>query len=115
MRGRGVRPWVALAVLLPAAAPGIARAASLAELAGWCAPGTGKDQLCDTYLQVILDGLASTDPVINGGNRICVPAGADRAEIVRLVRAHAAESGAAEQTAAIDGAGAALRGRYPCR
>jgi hypothetical protein len=115
MRGRGVRPWVALAVLLPAAAPGTARAATLAELAGWCAPGTGRDQLCDTYLQVILDGLASTDPVVNGGNRVCVPAGADRAEIIRVVRAYAAESGAAEQTAAIDGVGTALKGRFPCR
>jgi hypothetical protein len=115
MGGRGVRPWVALAVLLPAAAPGIARAATLAELAGWCAPGSGEDQLCDTYLQVILDGLASTDPVVNGGNRTCVPASADRAEIIRVVRAYAAESRAADETAAIDGAGAALRGRFPCR
>src|SRR3954451_18840452 len=106
--------WVAVATL---AAPGAAKAATLAELAGWCAPGgePGNDPLCGAYLETIFTGLASTDPVMNGGNRMCIPADADRGEIVRLVLAYAAKSPAPERMAALDGVGAALKGRYPCR
>src|SRR3954453_18594856 len=86
--------WAGLAALAAAAAPGPAGAAPLAELAGWCAPGgePGNDRLCGAYLETILTGLASTDPVMNGGNRTCVPENADRAEIIRLVRAYAAKT-----------------------
>jgi Rap1a immunity proteins len=115
MRRRGVHLRVGLAAVLPTVAPGTAGAATLAELAGWCAPGSGYGNLCGGYLETILGGLASTNPTMNGGNRTCVPADADRAEIIRSVRAYAARSQAANDTAAIDGVGAALKGRFPCR
>ena len=46
---------------------------------------------------------------------MCIPPEADRAEIIRLTRAYAAQSGAANDMSALDGVGTALRGRYPCR
>jgi hypothetical protein len=94
---------------------GIAQAATLAEVAGWCAPEGGSEQLCKTYLSLILEGLASTDPIMNGGNRACVPPEADRAQIIRLVRTYAAQNGAANDISALEGVGAALKDRYPCR
>ena len=104
-----------LAALVAAVAPGPASAATLAELAGWCAPGgePGNDRLCGAYLETIFTGLASTDPVMNGGNRTCVPENADRAEIVRLVRAYAAKMPAPDKVAALDGVGAAIRASLP--
>ena len=109
--------WVAVATLVAAAAPGAAKAATLAELAGWCAPGgePGNDRLCGAYLETILTGLASTDPVMNGGNRSCVPEDADRKQIIGLVRAYAAKAPAPDKVAALDGVGAAIKGRYPCK
>lgn len=109
--------WAGLAALVAAVAPGPASAATLAELAGWCAPGgePGNDRLCGAYLETIFTGLASTDPVMNGGARTCVPENADRAEIIRLVRAYAAKTPAPDKVAALDGVGAAIKGRYPCR
>jgi hypothetical protein len=104
-----------LMVVLPTIPAGVAQAATLAELAGWCAPDGGKEQLCRTYLSVILEGLGSTDPIMNGGNRTCVPLEADRARIIRLLRAYATQSGAAaNDISALDGVGATLKGRYPC-
>lgn len=115
MRQQDIRCWVRLAALLAIITPGAAKAATLAELADWCAPEVGRPNLCSSYLETILQGLASTDPVMNGGNRMCVPPDADRAEIIRLVRAYAARSRAAKETDALDGVGAALKGRFPCR
>jgi len=105
---------MALLVLLAMFPAGVARAATLAEVAGWCAPKGGSEQLCRTYLSIILEGLASTDPIMNGGNRVCVPPEADRAQIIRLVRAYAAQNAAANDISALEGVGAALKGRYPC-
>ena len=117
MRRGTMRLQAGLAALLAAVAPGAAKAATLAELVGWCAPDAepGSDRLCSSYLDVIFQGLASTDTIMNGGNRMCVPADADRGEIVRLVRAYAAKNAKAREQAALDGVGAALKGRYPCR
>jgi hypothetical protein len=110
------RLLAALAVLVPTMAPNIAKAATLAELAEWCGNSAeSREVLCDTYLETIIKGLGSTDPVMNGGNRMCIPPEADRAEIIRLTRAYAAQSGAANDMSALDGVGTALRGRYPCR
>jgi hypothetical protein len=114
MRRRGIGSWIGFAALLAAAMPSDASAATLGELADWCTPESGSERLCDAYLDTIFQGLASPDPVLNGGHRACVPPDADRTEIIRLVRAHAAQSGAAKTTAAIDGVGAALEGRFPC-
>ena len=114
MRLRPSRAWMFLLVVLSTMPAGVAQAATLAELAGWCAPEGGSEQLCRAYLGVILEGLGSTDPVMNGGNRMCVPPEADRAQIIRLVRAYAGQSGAANDISALDGVGAALKGRYPC-
>ena len=61
-----------------------------------------------------MKGLASTDPVMNGGDRSCVPEDPDRQEIVRLVRAYAAKAGAPDTISALGGVGAAIKGRYPC-
>jgi Rap1a immunity proteins len=82
---------------------------------GWCSPETGSEPLCNAYLETIFEGLSSTDPVVNGGSRTCVPPDADRAEIIRLVRAHAVASGSADRTNALEGVGTALKGRFPCR
>jgi hypothetical protein len=114
MRLRRIRAWLTLLVVLPTIPTGVAQAATLAELAGWCAPEGGSEQLCRTYLSVILEGLGSTDPIMHGGNRRCVPPEADRAQIIRLVRAYASQSGTANDIFALDGVGAALKGRYPC-
>jgi hypothetical protein len=115
MRGR--RRTLAIGFVLGLAIGGAppAAAATLTELAGWCAPEGGSERLCSGYLETILEGLASTDPVMNGGTRVCVPPEAERTQIVRLVRAHAASSEAAGSMPAIEGVGAALKGRYPCR
>lgn len=101
--------------LLVLTVPGTGRAATFEELVGWCTPNTGSETLCDAYLETIIGGLASPDPVINGGNRTCVPPDTDQAEIVRLVLAYAARSDPPGNLQAIDGVGAALKGRYPCR
>jgi hypothetical protein len=116
MRRQDSRLLATLVVLVPTMAPDIARAATLAELAEWCGNSAERREvLCDTYLETIIEGLGSTDPVMNGGNRMCIPPEADRAEIIRLTRAYAAQSGAANDMSALDGVGTALRGRYPCR
>jgi hypothetical protein len=116
MRGRHIRLWAALAVLAPIVVSGVAQAATLAELVGWCGNSAERrERLCDTYLQTIIDGLATTDPIMNGGNRMCIPPEADRAEIIRQVSAYAARTKASNDMAALDGVGAALKGRFPCR
>jgi hypothetical protein len=111
MRRWHARLWM---VLFSIAAGGPAHAATLEEFTSWCAPEGGREQLCQTYLQTYIEGLASTDPVMNGGNRACVPPDADRNEIIRVVRAYAAESGTAGDVSGVEGLGAALKGRYPC-
>jgi hypothetical protein len=103
-----------LLVVLSTMPVGVAQAATLAELTDWCAPVGGMEQLCQTYLGVILEGLSSTDPIMNGGNRVCVPPEADHDQIIRLVQDYAGQSGTASDISALDGVGAALKGRYPC-
>jgi hypothetical protein len=111
MRRRHAQLWM---ILLSITAGGPAHAATLAEFASWCAPEGGRDRLCQTYLETYIEGLASTDPVMNGGNRACVPPDADRNEIIRVVRAYAAGSGTAGDVSGVEGLGTALKGRYPC-
>jgi hypothetical protein len=105
----GLLPWLA------AMTAGVAQAASLAELESWCGPDDTREQLCSTYLETIIEGLASDDPIMNGGNRMCVPPDADRGQIIRLVRAYAAQTKGANDMSALDGVGAALKGHFPCR
>jgi hypothetical protein len=83
---------IATGLLLHPAVP--AAAATFGELEAWCAPpdAGGRPRLCSGYLETYIQGLASTDPSLNDGVRACVPEGADRAEVVRL-----------------------LQDRYPCR
>ena len=116
MGRRHFRLWAALAVLASSVAPGVAQAATLAELVAWCGnTAERRERLCDTYLQTIIDGLATTDPIMNGGNRMCIPPEADRATIIGQVSAYAARTKASNDISALDGVGAALMGQFPCR
>ena len=81
---------ILLAVCLSVAAPLSAFAATLAELVEWCAPENagGRPALCSLYLETALEELASPDPILNGGVRVCVPDSADRAQIHALIQAY---------------------------
>ena len=105
---------VAGLVLLPAVP---AAAAMFGELERWCAPpdAGGQPRLCGGYLETYLQGLASTDPILNGGVRVCVPETEDRGKLVRLLRAYANENPSSRGLPGVDGLGQALKGRYPCR
>jgi len=101
-------------VLLPALP---AAAATFGELEAWCAPpdAGGRPRLCLGYVETFIQGLASTDPSLNDGLRACVPEGEDRAEVVRLLRAHARDDPSSRDRPGIVGLGQALQDRYPCR
>lgn len=110
---RQIAARAALVGWIASAAAGVAQAATLAELAEWCGE-PGRPNLCSSYLETMIEGLASTDPVINGGNRMCIPPEADRNAIIRQVRAYAGRTKGAAEMSALDGVGSALKGRFPC-
>jgi hypothetical protein len=105
-----------LATLLLGITMSSARAASFTEFLSWCAPEDrgGRPALCSAYLETYLENLASADPNLNDGVRACVPASADRTELVRQVLAYAAEHPAKPDLSGIGGVGMALQGHYPC-
>jgi Rap1a immunity proteins len=107
---------ILLAVCLSVAAPLSAHAATLAELVGWCAPESagGRPQLCSLYLESALQSLASPEPSLNGGVRVCVPDSADRAQIVTLIRAYSHQHPASTSVSGMGELGLALKDHYPC-
>jgi hypothetical protein len=100
-----------------AVAAGPVAAATFGELEAWCAPtdAGGRPGLCSGYLETELAGLASADPSLNGGNRVCVPEAEDRSRVIRLLRAYASENPSSRAVPGIVGLGQALKDHYPCR
>ena len=86
-----------------------------ARLEAWCAPADqgGHPNLCSGYLDTELELLASPDPTLNGGTRICVPADADRAKLVALIRDYARSHPSARDQDAVVGVGQSLTGEIP--
>lgn len=117
MWGTRMRP-AALVLVAIAFAAGVssARAASFSEIVSWCAPQDrgGRPTLCFTYLETYLEALGSTDPDLNDGVRACVPASADRTELVKQILAYAKDHPAEPDQSGIGGVGTALKGSYPC-
>jgi len=93
-----------------------AAAATFGELEAWCAPPEegGRPALCSGYLETYLQGLASTKPSLNGGNRVCVPESEDRGELIRALRVYASKNPSSRKLPGVVGLGRALEG-YPCR
>jgi hypothetical protein len=105
-----------LAAFATMIAPSVS-AATFGELEAWCAPAEqgGKPNLCSGYLDSELELLASPDTDINGGTRVCVPANADRAQLVTLIRDYARRNPAARDLGTVVGLGQALKDQFPCR
>ena len=66
----------ALVAILALSLPTPALAVTFGEIAAWCAPADqgGHPNLCSGYVDTELELLASPDPTMNGGTRVCVPA-----------------------------------------
>lgn len=94
-----------------------ATAATLDEILAMCAPADkgGRAKLCDAYLDAGLELLASPDPMLNGGTRVCVPAGEDRGQILDLLRDYARDHPESLPLSGRDGLGLALKGRFSCK
>ena len=104
-----------VAIGFAAAASG-AKAASFSDIVSWCASERqgGRPTLCFTYLETYLEALASPNPKLNDGVRACVPASADRTELVRQILTYAKEHPTESNLSGIGGVGTALKGSYPC-
>jgi hypothetical protein len=109
--------WVALCAILALSLPVSVAAATFGELEAWCAPVDqgGKPNLCSGYLDTVVELLASPDATINGGTRVCVPAGVDRGKLVTLIRDYARRHPDARDLDTVAGLGQALNGQFPCR
>ena len=81
----------ALVAILALSLPTPASAVTFGEIAAWCAPADqgGHPNLCSGYVDTELELLASPDPTMNGGTRVCVPADTDRTKLVALIRDYA--------------------------
>ena len=103
---------VALVAILALSLPVPASAVTFGEIAAWCAPADkgGRPNLCSGYLDTEIELLASPDPTMNGGTRVCVPADADRAKLVVLIRDYARRHPNARDQDAFVGLGQALKG-----
>lgn len=114
MRMRAAAPLL-VAVALAATASS-AKAASFSDIVSWCVPESqgGRPTLCYAYLETYLEALASTDPDLNDGVRACVPASADRTELVKLILTYAKDHPAEPNLSGIGGVGMVLKGNYPC-
>jgi hypothetical protein len=108
---------VALVAILALSLPTPAWAVTFGEIAAWCAPADqgGHPNLCSGYVDTELELLASPDPTMNGGTRVCVPAGTDRTKLVTLIRDYARSHPNARDLDAVVGLGQALSGHFPCR
>lgn len=94
-----------------------AAAATFGEVASWCAPpdAGGRPTLCSGYLETEIQALASTDPSMNGGVRVCVPETEDRSKLRQLMRAYALDNPSSRDLRGVVGLGQALKDLYPCR
>lgn len=105
-----------LVAVLALALPTPALAVTFGEIAAWCAPADqgGHPNLCSGYLDTELELLASPDPTMNGGTRVCVPVDADRTKLVTLIRDYAHSHPSARDQDATLGVGRSLTSEYPC-
>jgi Rap1a immunity proteins len=94
-----------------------AAAATFGEVASWCAPpdAGGRPTLCSGYLETEIQCLASTDPSLHGGVRVCVPEIEDRNKLRQLMRAYARDNPSSRDLPGVVGLGQALKDLYPCR
>jgi hypothetical protein len=114
-------PWVRRLAVTPfavfiALSPPLAIAATFGEVIGWCsAPRIeGDEKLCSGYLAAALELLRTPDPVLNGGHRICAPAGEQTKAIVPILATWSKQHPEAQGKEAIETIGDALVDRYPC-
>ena len=104
--------WLAVLATLIAVP---ASAVTFGEIAAWCAPADqgGHPNLCSGYVDTELELLASPEPTMNGGTRVCVPADAERAKLVALIRDYARSHPNARDQDAVVGLGQALKRPLP--
>jgi hypothetical protein len=113
---QGRRLAVALFACLAALSPSLAFGATFGEVMDWCsAPRIeGDDKLCSGYLRAALELLRNPDPVLNGGHRVCGPAGDQTKAILPILASWSKEHPEAQGKDAISTIGDALVDRYPC-
>jgi hypothetical protein len=122
MNATSIAPlWVRCLALAPltcliALSPSRAIAATFGEVMDWCsAPRIeGDEKLCSGYLKAALELLRAPDPVLNGGHRICAPAGDQTKAIVPILASWSKQHPDARGKEAVTTIGDALVDRYPC-
>ena len=106
------------AILWALATPATALAqTTMADIVKWCSnypDPSGNDRLCNLYVGETVNLLRSTDPVIHGGQRVCVPTDTPVARIVPIFMSWVEANRQAMSPRLIENLAAALKDRYPC-